>query len=312
MIIDDLVRDIPKLKDLIGEAVIVRVPWHLDACENDDDMLRGGWMPKNIPQQLVPVSQAGFVSWDGLRLPYQKLVIVSEFSERSLWIVETGYLDQGSDVTLCIMAVRFRGQRLALNIVPFHIDRDTQQIYSPFYVDESNPNEEARLRHNAAYFAQLTIDHLDKLGYTSVHSADFMAESYLSPHGRLGKQHDFFSYSSSLTAIAALFSAKNIVAKEVIPGEDIQTKRVKRGLLPLYRYHVLQVRLSTGAAHSLTGTGEAVAIHWVRGHFKRYTEAHKLFGKYTGLYWWQPHIAGTASRVVEKDYALHATEAVRR
>ena len=40
-----------------------------------------------------------------------------------------------------------------------------------------------------------------------------------------------------------------------------------------------------------------------RGHFKRYTEDKPLFGRYTGLYWWQPHIRGAdRSGAVIKDY----------
>jgi len=45
-------------------------------------------------------------------------------------------------------------------------------------------------------------------------------------------------------------------------------------------------------------------VHMCRGHFKEYTEDHRLFGKYTGLYWWQPYVRGQKEGIVIKDYEV--------
>jgi hypothetical protein len=51
----------------------------------------------------------------------------------------------------------------------------------------------------------------------------------------------------------------------------------------------------------------------VRGHFKQYTAERPLFGRFTGLYWWQPHLAGKAKdRVVVKDYRIEVDPEANR
>lgn len=70
-------------------------------------------------------------------------------------------------------------------------------------------------------------------------------------------------------------------------------------------------RLVTAGAFR-TGSG-STAIHWVRGHFKQYTAERPLFGRFTGLYWWQPHLAGKAKdRVVVKDYRIEVDPEANR
>jgi hypothetical protein len=51
----------------------------------------------------------------------------------------------------------------------------------------------------------------------------------------------------------------------------------------------------------------------VRGHFKTYTAERPLLGRFTGTYWWQPHLAGkNTSALVEKDYAIEANQEAPR
>ncbi len=46
-------------------------------------------------------------------------------------------------------------------------------------------------------------------------------------------------------------------------------------------------------------------IHLCRGHFKRYTKDKPLFGKYVGLWWWQPSVRGRNKEgIIYKDYEL--------
>ena len=95
-----------------------------------------------------------------------------------------------------------------------------------------------------------------------------------------------------------------------VGGADPKTNRnrVASGKKPLLSYHVLTVNgLSSSPASRATtssaSSGISNRLHLCRGHFKRYTEDKPLFGRYTGLYWWQPHIRGAdRSGAVIKDY----------
>ena len=114
-----------------------------------------------------------------------------------------------------------------------------------------------------------------------------------------------------VVAALALLNCRNVVAEPIDPPPALARARARRGQLPLFRYHVLKVRpfaprpvrAAGGAVHA----GEdLVAIHWVRGHFKHYTAARPLLGRHTGAWWWQPHLAGRAPRVVTKSYDVQA------
>jgi hypothetical protein len=104
----------------------------------------------------------------------------------------------------------------------------------------------------------------------------------------------------------SLLNAKNIVREPVHPPPQSRASRRRCDPAP-HRYHVLRVAvpsISRTRGESSPESGASVAIHWVRGHFKRYTPQRPLFGRFTGMYWWQHHLAGRAPRVVEKDYRL--------
>src|SRR5207249_11339731 len=102
-------------------------------------------------------------------------------------------------------------------------------------------------------------------------------------------------------------NCRNIVMEEVAPTG--QRARIRRREPPLYSYKVLKVRpfsrrRNSQRAGELSDVTESVAIHWRRGHFKHYTADRPLLGRHTGLFWWQPHLAGRAPRVADKDYSL--------
>lgn len=108
--------------------------------------------------------------------------------------------------------------------------------------------------------------------------------------------------------LLSVLSCKNVVTKEILPPEKVNKKRLKNGKLPLYSYHVLNVDLSHGRKKIIGGSEKSDShqrIHFQRGHFKQYAEQNKLFGKHTGLYWWQPHLRGTnKDGFVDKDYNI--------
>lgn len=104
----------------------------------------------------------------------------------------------------------------------------------------------------------------------------------------------------------SLMNCRNVKARECAPAHDRAARR--RGDPPPYRYHTLEVsvpRLGRNRCNVSPITDEHVAVHWVRGHFKEYAADKPLLGRYTGLYWWQPHLAGRArDRFVDKAYQI--------
>lgn len=112
-----------------------------------------------------------------------------------------------------------------------------------------------------------------------------------------------------------VLNCQNVVTKDVTPPERLNRKRIRNGKLPLYSYKILEVvkgKPKTKDAGSVPWdykSPEAVRFHLCRGHFKTYTEDSKLFGKYTGTFWWNPQSRGDRSRgAVEKEYSVKIDE----
>ena len=118
--------------------------------------------------------------------------------------------------------------------------------------------------------------------------------------------------SLSLEYFLMLLNCKNVHPTEVKPSEKVNKKRVKNGKLPMYTYHVLEVSSisdgkKTAGDSDKNIVGETNRLHICRGHFKQYSEQKPLFGKYEGLYWWQPSLRGSVQKgVVDKDYSIKA------
>jgi len=117
---------------------------------------------------------------------------------------------------------------------------------------------------------------------------------------------DTINMSATFVATCALLACKNVSRVEHQQPAKLQAARRSRGKLPLVSYHTLVVGGNAPGKSGLSkkGTGEPLAIHWVRGHFKHYTAEKPLLGRAVGTYWWSPHLAGRADRIVEKDYLV--------
>ena len=112
---------------------------------------------------------------------------------------------------------------------------------------------------------------------------------------------------TTLNFFLLLLNCKNIEKRRVEPPKKLNKKRRKNKKPPLLSYYILKVSQPKGGLSSTgsPGGGPPKRIHFCRGHFKEYTADHPLFGKYTGLYWWQPHVRGDKERgVVLKDYEV--------
>lgn len=111
-------------------------------------------------------------------------------------------------------------------------------------------------------------------------------------------------YFTILNQVLLLLHCKNIVKKENKPPEKLNKKRIKNGKLPLFSYYTLHIKDSINS-NSKNVLGDHNRIHLCRGHFKHYTKENPLFGKLTGMYWWQPHVRGqNKDGIIMKDYVV--------
>jgi len=111
---------------------------------------------------------------------------------------------------------------------------------------------------------------------------------------------------TTLNFFLLLLNCKNIEKHRIKPPEKLNKKRRKNKKPPLFSYYVLRVSQPAKQPKGQGSfAGQLNRIHFCRGHFKEYTAESPLFGKYTGLYWWQPHIRGDKERgMVLKDYEV--------
>ena len=114
---------------------------------------------------------------------------------------------------------------------------------------------------------------------------------------------------SVLELFMLLLNCKNIEAECIKPSERLNMRRRKNGRQELFSYKILKIKQKMlGASRSKNEPlGGQNRIHLCRGHFKEYTKEHPLFGRITGLWWWQPHVRGqNRDGIVMKDYAVES------
>lgn len=114
---------------------------------------------------------------------------------------------------------------------------------------------------------------------------------------------------SCLDMFILLLNCKNIETVNNYPPKKLNNARRRKGKQELFTYKTLRLKLPSAKQERSESqpTGEHNRIHFCRGHFKEYTEEHPLFGKVTGLYWWQPHVRGqNKDGIVMKDYEVKA------
>jgi hypothetical protein len=109
-----------------------------------------------------------------------------------------------------------------------------------------------------------------------------------------------------------LLHCKNIVLEEY-GGKNPNIKN-RRHRSKGTQHHVLKVlpaREIKKTVYEQAGKSSPQSLHFIRGHFKEYTTEKPLFGKYTGIYWWEAHVAGKAEiGKVTKDYQVFPKSAV--
>lgn len=113
-----------------------------------------------------------------------------------------------------------------------------------------------------------------------------------------------------LVAALSLMNARNVGMETVQVNPKLKAARLRRGKPHGVEYHVLKLHPFASFRKQARSGDEPeqsglVPIHWVRGHFKVYSEQRPLFGRYHGGFWWQPHLAGRdEQRIIEKSYEV--------
>lgn len=104
-----------------------------------------------------------------------------------------------------------------------------------------------------------------------------------------------------------LLNCKNIGRETVSAPAKLNKKRRRNGNQELFDYYVLNIAIPSKKQEYREGAIPLShnRVHFCRGHFKEYTAEHPLFGRYTGLYWWQAHVRGqNKDGIVIKDYEV--------
>jgi hypothetical protein len=107
----------------------------------------------------------------------------------------------------------------------------------------------------------------------------------------------------------AMMNCANIDTVSHHVPDAFQKARVKNGKKPLVSYHTVRVDFDKTphaiAAQSLPGDGTTPRHHKKRGHIKDYRGGNGLFGRYKGLWYWGPALAGSEELgVVVSDYEV--------
>lgn len=110
------------------------------------------------------------------------------------------------------------------------------------------------------------------------------------------------SFADTLPFLFALSLAHcrnvELVERELPP--PVIKKRKEKGV-PIYKFKELVIK-PVGGKQVINTNGQRqpgggmLPLHFVRAHFKRFTEERPLFGRHVGVYWWHQHAKGDITR----------------
>jgi hypothetical protein len=110
-------------------------------------------------------------------------------------------------------------------------------------------------------------------------------------------------------------NCKNVALRSVAPDPAPNRERLKVGLKPFLRYHVLDIEPMKTVLRTegqVETQGLQKALHIVRGHFATYSPERPLFGKVAGTFWVPSHTRGSLEHgIVAKDYRVGAPRPVK-
>lgn len=115
-----------------------------------------------------------------------------------------------------------------------------------------------------------------------------------------GEDQNSLYDDTTLPLVAAMFfgmlNCKNIVTVDEQRRKNQAARLAKKTGRPCDTYKTLRIKVGGELVRfpSADPSGEHrdQALHRVRGHFKTYTQEKPLLGRFTGRYFWHPHIRG--------------------
>jgi hypothetical protein len=301
-IVERLAIESAWVREFADRAFIVRIPFpifpHVHSGVPGQYNLE--WRRTRILDGLIPRHADGMLRATDARAPFPRVILMSEqdeigalFVQESPKGLELGNRPIHNRPVTQLLRARLVGSlgsewaRFAWETVIIVAGDATEEIMFPGGYD------------NQLEFQTMALQEMNP--DTPVEQLRWAIQ----PDGGLTEQHVTLSLAVAFT----LLNTKNIVQERVVPVLDrAARRRIERGERPPYTYYTLKHRpfgkrtLSDGAG---SGGSALVALHVARGHFKTYSEAAPLFGKYTGRWWWQPHVRGNDSEhVIDKDYSI--------
>ena len=95
-----------------------------------------------------------------------------------------------------------------------------------------------------------------------------------------------------------ILNCKNIKKIRIQPSDKLNKKRKKQDKTLVDSYYVLRVKPFGEKSNSSSpkSNHDGRRIHFCRGHPKLFTKERPLFGKWDGLFWWEPHIRGNRTK----------------
>jgi hypothetical protein len=322
MIVDDLKAASPILR-ILSPLHVFRVPWQVsprygpyhDSIRNLNG-LQFEWT-KPFPNTMIPRTKDGRAidsSW--WKPPYQAMMVASESAEDGalfIWARSSDFEQNPLVLQNSLVIDETPDQQpicgkpdwaAYVGILVHYRGRIVIVVATQIYSVGGTLHDVSITRPSATRKMYEILNGFERDSCMAVEEELQRDWTIHSKEHKVDVEHLLATFSTTM----ALLSCKNISTDVVNPPHSLQVRRKARGNLPLVSYRILKVgarRVRDKAdASSAAGTGQPLALHWVRGHFKTFTEDAPLLGRAVGTYWWSPHTAGKADRVVIKDYAL--------
>lgn len=289
------------MRRILGDAVCVEAT--NVARFFDDSYLSGDGSSKSAKDAndafwtdlkcLVPPHEKFFVEWDQPQIPTAKrmgMLFVSCAPERAEEIARA-IIGEGAQTT-------------PMKIVEFARDPRCRWIYLTLdFLEFRSDGHEHISNLRGPYH----------VGTISVAEDGTLLNFWMSHGSVLSQDESTQVGAASLVAwtTLAMMNCANIetVAHQV--PEAFQKARRKAGKKPLVSYHTVRVDLDKTprqvAAEGLPGdgSGSTPRRHRKRGHMKDYRKGQGLFGRYKGVWYWGPTLAGSEEEgVVVSDYEV--------
>jgi hypothetical protein len=281
------------LRQILGDATCVEasnVARFFDDSYLGDGSFDSFWTDLKC---LVPPHRKFFVEWDQPCIPTAKrmgmlFVACAPYEAESVArsIIGAGARSTPEKIAEFRKDPRCRWIYLTMDFLEFAHKNDGEHISGlrgPFHVGTISVAEDGELLN---FWMSHASAHLPKDESMQVAAASLVAWTTLS-----------------------MMNCSNIEQIEHRVPEPFQKSRVKSGKKPLVSYRTIRVDLGKTpraiAAESLPGEGTTPRLHKKRGHIKDYRGGKGLFGRYKGIWYWGPILAGSEEEgVVVADYEV--------